>query len=508
MIDLIKKVNDAAPYLIEEDLDNWVVPDLLEFYSNKINSLAYRAYGIPGFQLSSVAKRAFTERAKAEMRSGLYTFVFKSEHWKNGRDISTYLMTCLGRLADRIRWDNDAVKKINNPICPGCKHFGRREFLLQESKSWACQSCMDELSRLENEFSIKKKGFIDSKTIIFYESKIKLHKIFAVHSRTGYRCPDCSKFIPESACGAYGISCPYDDCMFFGSLAKLEKMAHPVGLSKQLSLSFDSSANSGAANTGGSSALSLQNLIVADNNIDPEVEIEICQNFIRDLDIVTNVIKDQIESIKRVNCVGTMMQKLLMYESYQRMLKKYPEEMVSYLVHRKQSADFPIQARIFQEYALLMEDALPYTIKRNDDIYDVVSLTDPNIQLFSGISEFDATIRWDRTIPNNTTETYTGGRKFKCYGPCFIGMIINIIDTRNNTSMMDMVENYSFVQIKMKEGIEIGAHVRVKHFRIIPHYEMGSLVYLQRIRKKIVDSIYLKLNGKKRIAGEDENGSK
>ena len=503
MIDLIKKVNDAAPYLIEEDLDNWVVPELLEFYSVKINSLAYRAYGTNGSALPSIARRAFLERAKSEMRAGLFTFVFKSEHWRHGRDVNTYVLTCLNRLADRIRWDYDTVKKVNKPICPGCKHFGRREFLVQESKAWACQSCMDELSRLENEFAAKRKGFIDSKTTISYESKIKLHRIFAIHSRTGYRCPDCSKFIPESACGAYGISCPYDDCMFFGSLAKLDKMAHPVGLSQQLSLSLQAPADSNAPHAG-----QFQDFIVADNNVDPEVEIEVCQNFIRDLDIVTSVISDQVESIKRVNSVGTMMQKLLMYEAYQRMLKKYPEEMVSYLVHRKQSADFPIQARIFQEYALLMEDALPYTIKRNDDIYDVVSLTDPNIQLFSGISEFDATVRWDRTIPNNTTETYTGGRKFKCYGPCFIGMLINVIDKSNNTSMMDMVDNYSFVQIKMKESIEIGTHVRVKHFRIIPHYEMGGLVYLQRIRKKIVDSVYFKLNGKKRIAGEDENGSK
>jgi hypothetical protein len=499
MIDLIKKVNDAAPYLVEEDLDNWVVPDLLEFYSDKINSLAYRAYGTNGSALSPIAKRAFVERAKSEIRAGLYTFVFKSEHWKHGRDVNTYVLTCLNRLADRIRWDYDTVKKVNKPICPGCKYLGRREFLVQESKSWACQSCMDELTRLENELVAKKRN-IDSKTIISYESKIKMHRIFAVHSRTGYRCPDCSKFIPESACGAYGISCPYDDCMFFGSLDKLEKMAHPVGLSQQVDVSLQAPAG-----RSDDTRSSFQDFIIADNNADPEIEIEVCQNFVRDLDIVTNVINDQVESIKRVNSAGTMMQKILMYEAYQRMLKKYPEDMVSYLVHRKQSADFPIQARIFQEYASLMENALPYTIKRNNDIYDVVSLTDPNIQLFSGISEFDATVRWDRTVPNNTVETYTGGRKFKCYGPCFIGMLINVVDKSNNKSIMNMVDNYSFVQIKMKEGIEVGTHVSVKHFRITPHYEMGGLVYLQRIRKKVVDSVYFKLNGKKRIAGNNED---
>jgi hypothetical protein len=181
--------------------------------------------------------------------------------------------------------------------------------------------------------------------------------------------------------------------------------------------------------------------------------------------------------------------------------------MVSYLVHRKQSADFPIQAKIFQEYVRLMQNALPCTIIRGNKEYEIVSLMDPNISLFEGISVFDAAVRSDHTIPNNTVETYTGGRKFKDYGPCFIGLVIDVIDRRTKDaesegkSIRDKVTDYSFVQIKVSDDVSPGTPVTVKHYRMASHYEMGSLVYLQRIRKRLVDSVYFRMHKKKRVSG-------
>jgi hypothetical protein len=492
----ISRINEIAPYIVEEDLDDWLVPSLASFYSAKINALAYRAYGSSG-GISPVARRAFMEHAKAEIRSGLNTFIFKSEHWREGRDLNTYILTCLNRLAERTRWDTESTKKINVPICPACRTFGKREFLVRESKAWYCQACNDEIFRLEEEIKTAKNKpeMIDARTLISREAKLRLYKTFARHSRSGFRCPDCSRFIPESSDGTFGISCPYIDCLFFGKSEKLERMAHPTGLAQQNTISLNSLiSNSQNYN----SKTTLQDFLEAPT-INADVEMEIAENLERDLKILINVIDDQVDSVKRINSAGTMMQKLLMYEAYQNMLRKYPEDMVSYLVHRKQNADFPVQARVFQEYAELMQNALPYSIKRGNNVYDVVSLTDPNIQLFDGISEFNATVRQDLTIPNNTTETYTGGRKFKCYGSCFIGMLIDVIDSSTNTSIKDQVEHYSFVQIKMKAGVKYKTSVLVKHFRIIPHYEMGGLVYLQRIRKRIVDSVYYRLNGKKRV---------
>lgn len=492
--DIIKKINETAPYLSPEDLDEWIVPSLISFYDSKVNSLAYRAYGVAGSSLSPIAKRAFFERAKAEIREGLNTFLFKSEHWRNGRDINTYLLTCLNRLAERIKWDSESIKKVNFPICPGCKSLGKKEFLVQESKTWTCPNCLKETSRLEEEISLLKNNInrSDNENIILtsYESIIILHKVFSIHSRSGVRCPDCNRFIPISSNGTFGISCPYRNCSFFGNAEKLEKMPHPLGMSSSIDLSLDTPASSE------SNKIFLD--FYAAENINSDVEIETKEQLKQELDTLLNVIDDQVDFVKRTNSAGTMMQKLLMYEAYQNMLKKYPEDMISYLVHRKQSAEFPIQARIFQEYASLMEEALPYSIIQGNNTYDIVSLTDPNIQLFDGISEFEAFVRSDNTIPNNTTETYTGGRKFKYYGPCFLGMLIDVIDLEQNISIKDKVDNYSFVQIKMLPEIKPKASVKVKHFRIIPHYEMGGLVYLQRIRKKIVDSVYLRQHGKKR----------
>jgi hypothetical protein len=184
-----------------------------------------------------------------------------------------------------------------------------------------------------------------------------------------------------------------------------------------------------------------------------------------------------------------MLQKVSMYEAYLKITEKFPEEMVSYLVHQKQTADFPLQSRIFQEYVKIIKDSLPYTIHKSKESYDVFSLTDPRISLFEGISVFDATITDNYTIPNNTVECYLGGRKFKDYGPCFIGLIIDIIDCRNQKSIKDALLNYSFVEINMNKDIAPGTPVTVKHYRILPHYEMGSLTYLQRTRKKIVSKI-------------------
>ena len=479
-LDIIKKINEIAEYIAEEDLDDWVVPSFLIHYEQRLHSLAQKAYGNPGNAISPIAKMAFVERARAEIRSGLFTFLFKSEHWRDGRDINTYLLTCIGRLAYRIKWDANTVEKINVPICPGCKSIGRREFLIQGSRTWSCTFCTEEVHRLE----------IESNKSLLSEAAFKMHRVFSIHSRTGYRCPECVRFIPESINGFFGIACPYNNCGFFGEVADIDKMAHPVGLTMKNNISLQTKA-------GEDGSLEIQDLFES-GGINSDVEIEIRQSIINDMNILTSVISDQVNGVKRTNSSSTMMQKLLMYEAYQRMIKKYPEDMISYLVHQKQNADFPLQARVFQEYSHLMEDSLPYEIRNGKDIYDVVSLTDPNIQLFSGISEFDATIRHDYTIPNNTTETYTGGREFKCYGPCFIGMLIDIYDIEREISIKNHVDNYSFVQIKMKRLVSPGTRVKVKHFRIIPHYEMGSLVYLQRIRKKIVDSTYYRIHGHKR----------
>ena len=53
--------------------------------------------------------------------------------------------------------------------------------------------------------------------------------------------------------------------------------------------------------------------------------------------------------------------------------------MIGYLVHRKQKTDFPIQARIFQTYAQLVEDYMPFTITKGGVDIDIVDVTSPDL---------------------------------------------------------------------------------------------------------------------------------
>jgi hypothetical protein len=494
MTDIIKQINDIASLISEQDLDEWIVPKLLDYYSTKINSLANKTYGVSLIRTDdgpSVAQKAFKERAKAELRSALFTFIFKSEHWKTGRDINTYLLTSLNRLSDRVRWDLESIKKINALICPACKFLHKREFLTPFGQLWKCGECNGEQDRAKSEIQ-KLKGIDNSSMLITMEARYALFKAFALHSRKGYRCPDCERFVPESCNGPHGITCPYPDCIFSGKVEKLEKMSHPVGLTQRNNLSLQTTIDNEKDSP------NIQDMFAADV-IEPDVQMEVNQNFEKEYSILKEVINQQLSSVKRTNSTGTMLQKVLMYEAYINMVQRYPEDMVSYLVHRKQNSDIPIQSKIFQEYVRLMQDALPCTITRGNKEYEIVSLMDPNISLFEGISIFDAVVRSDNTIPNNTVETYTGGRKFKDYGPCFIGMVIDVTDRRNDTSIRNAVVDYSFVQIKLSDDIMPGTPVTVKHYRMASHYEMGSLVYLQRSRKRIVNSVYYKIHKKIRV---------
>lgn len=491
MQQIINQINELAPFLDKSDL-GWIVPKLLSHYDARIRLLARRAYGSAANQTEngpSVALSAFREWVKNELNSALETFLFKSEHWRSGRDIEPYLIKSISRLADRLKWGQESEKKVNALVCPGCKYLLKKEFLQPFGQLWKCPACYEQTQIIDGEI-LKANDLMAIKL----EMKAKLFKAFAFHSKTGYRCPECYRFIPESSNGAHGIVCPYPDCSYFGSVSHLEKMIHPVSLTRRNNLSLQTPIDE---------KHQIQELIVS-HNIEAECRIQASETFVEELNILKQVVDGQLDLVKRTNCAGTKLQKVLMYEAYKNIINEYPEEMVSYLVHRKQSADFPLQAKIFQEYVGLMQDSLPYTIIQNNEEHEIVSLLDPKISLFDGISIFDASVRFDHTIPNNTTECYMGGRKFKNYGPCFIGLILDIENKNTNFSIKNEIEEYSFVQIKMKNTVDVGTPVTVKHYRMPSHYEMGSLVYLQRARKKIVDKVYFKTNGKQRKTKPDE----
>ncbi len=160
--------------------------------------------------------------------------------------------------------------------------------------------------------------------------------------------------------------------------------------------------------------------------------------------------------------------------------------MVAYLAGNSRSGGF--QAKTFQEYIRLLEESLPFTYNKGKKVFLINSLLDDKLNLFSGISVFEEIINDKLVIKNGTTEFYIGGRKGSIAKPYYIGKLLNVVDKNTKQSLMDKVVEYSFLRIKMKD-VNLATPVIVTHLRVAPHYQMGGMVYVNRVRKKIKERL-------------------
>lgn len=481
--DIFKKISERASSINQTDFDAWIIPSLILYYKPKIKYLARHAYSMnpsdKGFEL---ALRSFQQQSEAEMKSALDTFLFKKEHWKDEtRSLNAYLRVVLQRLSNRIHWDNSTSIKTRKLICPLCKSKNNsKNFLTQENGKLRCDwctKCAEDLSDKVND---------DALLMQEYQSRI----IFSLHSKNGLRCPGCMLFIPISAVHDGFVTCPYNNCDEFGEVDSFLKMAHPASITARKNASLDSSIDE--------SNYDLLS-VIKDTSLDTDAEIliETKSDLDYKIQLIKEVIAAQKDTIRRNNNKGTIVQKSLMYEAMLQMTNDYPEDMVRYLCHRKHSSSEPLQAKIFQKYVQLLENYLPFTMEKGKKKIDIVSLTAPELSLFTGVSKYDSMVDSDGCIPNETKEEYIGGRKYKNHGPCFIGKLINVSNKATKESLMPYVSEYTFSKIITK-GIEPGTSVEVTHFRIPSHYEIKGMVFLQRIRRLLVDSLYFRLHKKKR----------
>lgn len=487
---IIEKISASVSSITPEDIDTWVIDGLNKHFLGRATKLAYKAYGD---NLNAVSRASFVEQAKKETLNATKTF-FRLKRWEVGKNINSYLHLSLKRLAERVYWENSSAKRTSILVCPACRTDKQKVVLIQNDKYWRCPDCTSEVDNITN---IIKSA--PEEQIAGLKTKLKLRRAFALHSKSGFRCPEveCSNFIPESINGTYGIFCPHVDCSFSGNIEDLEKMSHPCAITSRKIVSL----NALASKENSSSDATFQDYLEADTT-SPDVMIGLNQTFKKEHEVMMDVIEKQSALIRRMNSKGTSNQKLLMYEAFHNMCNKMPIEMVSYLVHIKHNN--PIQAKIFQEYISVVCEALPFEIEKNGETIEIMSATDPDLGLFYGESVFQAKVEPGGIVPNKTVETYVGGRKMKCFGPCFIGKIVDMFNMDTNEILLDKIKEYSFVRIIMDESVPVGTNVLVSHWRIPSHYELGNLVFLQRIRRLIVDRIYFRLNGVKRKIGDDE----
>lgn len=432
---------------IEEASDSYIESFTTEFIAKNIhtiNGLCYSFYK----DSSKLSMLAFQEIVHEELKKACYSFV---NNGHNANYIESYLFACIHK----------TIKNINNEgknsvyICPGCKYLSKIEILESSSKKLTCNTCKNALN------SVKERW------------EETFYKTFAEHNRKGFKCSDCDNFIPES--DDEQITCPYPNCTFVGKSSLMKVARHPsIKANLEIPRLVQDPADSRTS----------------------DMEMIVKDDLNEYMDILRECIESQINLLHYKSNESTLVNKMCMYQAFKNTIDKYPDEMISYLVLLNRNVR--MQHKIFQEFVRLLEEKIPFSFKKNGKHYEVSSLLDENLCIFNGISIFNTAVDDKFEIQNMTTELYVGGRKGSYCRTFYIGKVVDIINMDTGEYITDKIKEYSFFKVVMRSDIEPGTNVRVMHLSIKPHYQMGGMVYLNRIRRAIVDRVYLTIHGKKR----------
>lgn len=326
-------------------------------------------------------------------------------------------------------------KQKTEYICPACLYLGKFT-VVDEKYILSCKECT---SCLKSEVE---------------PSIVKLLKMFYKHNRSGYSCNGCNRFLPQPLFNEKDVSCPYFDCSFVGSHSFLKKKHHPT-------------------------IKDFKNIPAISTN----ATIMVSDSLQSKINLLNSILSSQKEAVPYNSSNFTINHKIAVYTAFEELLLKFPKEMIEYLLDGSRTGGF--QHKIFQKYISILESSLPIYFKKNNQSYKIDNLLDENLCLFDGVSKFEEIVNSKGEVKNNTSEYYIGGRKASYHKPYYIGKLLDITD-HTSQSIIDNVVEYSFSKIQLK-NIDEGTKVKVTHLRIPPHYQMGGMVYVNRIKKKITD---------------------
>jgi hypothetical protein len=401
--------------------------------------------------ISQLSFNALIEALKDELRTGCVAFINKNYPME---ELDSYLFYIVNAFCRKVSADGDK-KKASDYICPGCLFLGMAT-LVSFDKVFRCEECRDQL-----------KSATDPKKVFFY-------KTFAFHNKRGYRCPDCSRFIPHPLENVATVSCPYFDCAFVGAYKDLRVMHHTTSQTNPEKLVLDVTQDG---------TRFFKDSLVADG-MSALDSLQLKEDLQHRVDIIQEVIDSQISHISYSSSDFTIKHKQCVYQAFGSILSRQPEEMVAYLLEGSRSGGF--QHKVFQEYIRLLEESMPFSVKKGNKRYRIDNLLSEHLSIFSGISVFSGVITDRLDIKNGTTEYYIGGRKGSYTEPYYIGKLLSVLHTETKEPLLHLVKEYSFSRIKFRD-MDPGTPVTVTHLRIPPHYQMGGMVYVNRVRKKIVE---------------------
>ena len=387
------------------------------------------------------------------------------QHYLYDRNLHTYLLASLRNFTKQHFWSQSGKQKYFALICPACRLENKKNILEREDQLWRCHSCTKNIDA--NKLAQK-----------------ALHSAFALHSRIGFLCPECQNFIPRSLEKNGQLICPFPNCCFAGQSKLLLRTTHPMTTLLRSIYSYNISLSSNDETKKAEKSL----LKTSSSLLDINSSFSEDSFFLKDItqkefELLKNTIQSAMSFVERQNLPTTKVQKILFYQAFWNLTQEYPEEMISYLVHNNTKSDFPLQARIFQKFLEYLENFLPYSFSTSAGKQEIYSLFDSRLGLFEGESSFQAIVQQDHSIQNLTSERYLS-QNLKDYGPYFLGKIVELKD-ENGKNLLPEIKNYSFVKIQLSNNVLPGTNVFVRHYRLVPHYTMGVLIHLQKIRKHL-----------------------
>lgn len=403
---------------------------------------------------NQISLLSLKEELIEELRTGCVTFINKNSPIE---ELNAYLLYIVNAYCKKVA--KPLIKQKVEYICPGCLFLDKELSLLSFNKVFYCDECQSGVN-------------------ITPDPKMQyLFATFSQHNKNGYHCLDCDRFIPHPLDNSSTVSCPYFDCLFVGPIMNLDKMHHPNSKSNPEKLILDARSDDL-----GSSSLKDS---ISSQEIDACTQLEVAEYLQDKLVIFQEIIETQSNNVPYSSSNSTIRHKQYVYKAFLNLLNQFPAELIGYLSNNNDS-HMGFQHRIFQEYIRLLEESFPFFITKNKSIHKIDNLLDNSLCLFDGISVFDSFVTDKLSIKNGTKEFYIGGRKASYTKPFYIGKLLNIIRSDTKTSLMHLVKDYSFSKIRLRDIVP-GTPVTVTHLRVPPHYQMGGMVYVNRVRKKIVE---------------------
>lgn len=310
------------------------------------------------------------------------------------------------------------------------------------------------------------------------ECKINFLKAFCNHSKKGFKCPECEKFIPNSY---KGTNCPYTKCRKYIDRSITVEKKHPVIFGRR-------------------QYVYINNTINKFNNDKKEFSERYCDTSGNAYDLLSmeeervkeiSMIADIISKQKKANGNTRKIPiKSCMYDAFDTVLKESPDEMVKYLVNGGQNGDISIQAIIFQTFVDIIKSKFPIIVFIKSIQIKIDSLLDGRLNIFDGKRKFINFLDHNLIVKKRCQFRIDNDICVKDQSDHFIGKITSITNSKGD-DVSHFIDSYSFSNIKMcnSEFIKPAEDIIVEYYSLKPSYTMGPLIHLQRIKRKISDSI-------------------